>query len=168
MQKANVDGTRNVLEAALQSNIQRTIYISSVVALGASSYPPEQAIEKDEKYQSDGRNSTPYNRTKAEAHQIALKIREKGLPLIVAMPNGVVGANDHSTFGYFLRLHLTGLMPSVAFDGDAILSLVDVEALAEGLCLAVEKAEIGEDYIFVANQSQLKKCSTYSHGIRTE
>lgn len=148
MQQVNVNGTDHVLGAASQAGVPRTVYVSSVVALGASGYPPETAAVKDETHRPDGRYLTPYNRSKAEAHQVALSWRAKGLPLVIAMPNAVVGANDHSVFGYFLRMHLAGVMSPVAFGGDAVLALVDVHALAEGLCLAAEKAPIGENYIF--------------------
>jgi dihydroflavonol-4-reductase len=148
MQQVNVNGTDHVLGAALQAGVPRTVYVSSVVALGASGYAPEPATARDETHRPDGRYLTPYNRSKAEAHQVALAWRAKGLPLVIAMPNAVVGANDHSVFGYFLRMHLAGAMLPMAFGGDATLGFVDVNALAEGLCLAAEKAPIGEDYIF--------------------
>lgn len=148
MQQVNVNGTDNVLGAALQAGVPRTVYVSSVVALGASGYTPEPAAAKDETHRTDDRYLTPYNRSKAEAHQAALAWRAKGLPLVIAMPGPVAGANDHSVFGYFLRMHLAGVMSPIAFGGDATQALVDVHALAEGLCLAAERAPIGEDYIF--------------------
>jgi dihydroflavonol-4-reductase len=148
MQQVNVAGTDHVLGAAMQAGVLRTLYVSSVVALGASGYAPDPAVLKDETHQPDGRHLSPYNRSKALAHQVALDWRAKGLRLVIAMPNGVVGVNDHSVFGYFLRLHLLGCMPPVAFGADATLALVDVQGLAEGLCLAAEEATIGEDYIF--------------------
>jgi nucleoside-diphosphate-sugar epimerase len=146
MRRVNVGGTDHVLGAALQSGVPRTVYVSSVVALGASGYAPDAAVVRDETHQPDGRHLSVYNRSKAEAHQVAEAWRAKGLPLVIAMPNGVVGVNDHSVFGYFL--HLLGGMPPMAFGADATLALVDVEALAEGLCLAAEKAPIGQNYIF--------------------
>jgi dihydroflavonol-4-reductase len=148
MRQVNAGGTDHVLGAAMQAGVPRTVYVSSVVALGASSYAPDPAVAKDETHLSDGRHLTAYNRSKAEAHQVALDWQAKGLPLVIAMPNGVVGVNDHSVFGYFLRLHLLGGMPPMAFGEDATLGLVDVMALAEGLCLAAENAPIGQDYIF--------------------
>jgi nucleoside-diphosphate-sugar epimerase len=39
-------------------------------------------------------------------------------------------------------------MPPFAWGGDAVLSMVHVDALAEGLCLATANAPIGEDYLF--------------------
>jgi dihydroflavonol-4-reductase len=148
MQQVNVSGTDHVLGASFRAGVPRTVYVSSAVALGASGYAPEPAVVADETHRPDGRQLAPYNRSKAEAHQVALAWRAKGLPLVIAMPNAVVGANDHSMFGYFLRMHLAGVMSPVAFGGDCTLTLVDVDALAEGLCLAAEKAPAGEDYIF--------------------
>jgi nucleoside-diphosphate-sugar epimerase len=146
--QVNVQGTDHVLGAALQASIARTVYVSTVWGLGASGYPPAPAWPKDEAQRHDGHYLTAYERSKAEAHQVALAWRTKGLPLIIAMPNAVVGANDHALFGYFLRLYLLGGLPPVAFGGDAVISMVHVDALAEGLCQAAEKAKIGEDYLF--------------------
>jgi nucleoside-diphosphate-sugar epimerase len=170
MQQVNVNGTNHVLGAALQAGVPRTVYVSSVVALGASGYAPEPAVVKDETHRPDGRYLTPYERSKAEAHQAALAWRAKGLALVIAMPNAVAGANDHSAFGDFLRMHLGGIMPPMAFGGDATYAFVDVHALAEGMCLAVEKAPIGEDYIFSGEPTTLgalvEKFARYPGGMK--
>lgn len=170
MQQVNVNGTDHVLGAAMQTGVPRTVYVSSVVALGASGYAPESAAVKDETHRPDGRHLTPYNRSKAEAHRVALAWRAKGLPLVIAMPNAVAGANDHSVFGYFLRLHLLRAMPPMAFGGDATLGVVDVLALAEGLCLAAEKAPAGEDYIFsgapIAISAMFEQFARYPGGMK--
>jgi len=55
-----------------------------------------------------------------------------------------------------MQQHLAGVMPPIAFGGDATFALVDVQALAEGLCLAAEKAPLGEDYIFNGEPITLK------------
>lgn len=148
MRQVNVEGTDNVLGAALAAGVPRTVYVSTVWALGASGYPPAPSVPKDETQRHSGTYLTAYERSKAEAHQVALAYRTRGLPLVIAMPNGVSGANDHSIFGYFLRLYLLGAFPPVAWGADAVISFVDVDALADGLCLASEKAPIGEDFLF--------------------
>ena len=84
-----------------------------------------------------------------------MRYRAAGLPMVIAMPNGVVGVNDHSVFGYFLRLYLLGAMPPMSFGKDAVYSLVDVDALANGLCLCAEKAPIGQDYVFCGEPTSL-------------
>jgi dihydroflavonol-4-reductase len=143
MQAVNVTGTDNVLGAAHAAGVRRTLYVSTVWALGDSGEGPA-----DEARRHDGRFFTAYERSKVEAHAAALQWRARGLPLVIAMPNAVVGANDHSLFGYFLRLYLMHALPPIAWGRDMVYTMVDVDALAEGLALAVEKAPMGEDYLF--------------------
>lgn len=151
MEQVNVQGTDFVLGAARDAGVPRNVFVSTVWALGPTGRPPEPAVVADETKVHAGTYLTPYERSKAEAHQVALGYRARGLPLVIAMPNAVVGANDHSILGYFLRLYLLGAMPPIAWGGDAVYAMVDVSALAEGLCLAAEKATMGADYVFCGN-----------------
>lgn len=148
MQQVNVGGTDNVLGAAFEAGVAKTVYVSTVWALGGSGPASEPSIARDESRRHSGNYLTPYERSKAEAHEVALAWRARGLNLVTAMPNGVMGANDHSAFGYFLRLYLMSLLPPIGWGGDAVFAFVDVDALAEGLCLAVDKAAPGSDYVF--------------------
>jgi dihydroflavonol-4-reductase len=143
MQQVNVDGTDHVLAAAFASGVPRTVYVSTAWALGDSGPAPA-----DESHRHTGRYLTAYERSKVEAHEVALAWRARGLPLSIAMPNAVIGANDHSVFGYFLRLYLMGGLPPVAWGKHSVYAMVDVHALAEGLCLAAQKGAMGEDYLF--------------------
>ena len=157
MQSVNVDGTRSVLTAASKAGIARNIYVSTVWALGATGRPPTPSIPCDETHRHDGRCLTPYERSKAEAHQLALSLREMGTPMTIIMPNGVVGANDHSNIGYLLRLTMLGAMLPIGFNGNSVLALVDVDALADGVCLAAEHASMGEDYLFCGDPASLRQ-----------
>jgi dihydroflavonol-4-reductase len=148
MMRVNVDGTENMMAAAHAAGVAKVVYVSTVWAAGPSGRAPAPSTPKDERWSDDGPCLSAYQRSKAEAHRVALRWRAKGLPIVTAMPNGVMGANDHSAFGYFLRLTLLGQMPPVGWGGDAVYAFVDVHALAEGLCLAAEKAPAGEDYMF--------------------
>ncbi|MBC7939683.1 MAG: SDR family NAD(P)-dependent oxidoreductase [Chitinophagaceae bacterium] len=148
MMSVNVDGTENMMAAAHAAGVGKVVYVSTVWALGPSGRAPAPSIPKDERWSDEGPYLSAYHRSKAEAHRVAMRWRAKGLPIITAMPNGVMGANDHSSFGYFLRLTLMGQMAPMAWGGDSVYTFVDVKALAEGLCLAAEKASVGEDYLF--------------------
>jgi dihydroflavonol-4-reductase len=156
METVNVQGTANVLGAALETGVPRTLYVSTVWALGTSGPLTGPAEARDESQRHSGVYLTPYERTKAEAHQVALALRGRGLPLIIGMPNAVSGANDHSAFGYLLRLYLLHALPPMAWSPDAVFSFVDVDALAEGLCLAAEKAPIGADYVFSGEPTTIR------------
>ncbi|WP_298826930.1 hypothetical protein [uncultured Piscinibacter sp.] len=112
---------------------------------GTSSSAPGPA---DESQRHGGRYLSACERSKAEAHQRALQWPARGLPLVIAMPSAEVGANDHSLFGYFLRLHLLGRLPPMAWGRTMVCAMVDVQALAEGIALAAERAPVGEDCLF--------------------
>jgi dihydroflavonol-4-reductase len=156
MQAVNVQGTENVLGAAGRAGAPRNLHVSSIVALGPSGLAPAPSAPADESKRHDARFLTDYERTKVEAHQAAERWRADGLPLSIVMPNAVVGANDHSDFGYFLRLTLLVGMGPIGFAPDAVYALVDVDALAEGVCLAAERARMGEDYLFCGEPQPLR------------
>lgn len=156
MMSVNVGGTESVMAAAHAAGVGKVLYVSTVWALGPSGRAPAPSTPKDERWSDAGPYLSAYHRSKAEAHRVALRWRAKGLPVVTAMPNGVMGANDHSVFGYFLRLTLLGQMAPMAWGGEAVYSFVEVHALAEGLCLAAEKAPAGEDYLFCGPRQSMR------------
>ncbi len=141
MQAVNVLGTANVLSAARELEVPRTIYVSSVVAYGDSG---QQA--RDETFVRQAPYTTYYEKTKSEAHETALRYQQEGRPLIIVCPNGVVGVNDHSAWGYTLRLYLSGLKPPLSWSPESIFSLVEVGDVVQGVLLAAEKGRVGETY----------------------
>jgi dihydroflavonol-4-reductase len=142
MQAINVTGTDNVLGLACELGIPRTVYVSTVVAFGETG-----TQVRDETFTRQTPCSTFYERSKTDAHEIALKHRQGGLPLIIVCPHAVIGENDHSSWGYFLRLYLNRLLPPMGWSPQAIHSLVYIKDLAEGIALAAEKGRVGENYI---------------------
>ncbi len=147
MRSVNVDGTRHVLEAASVAGVAKTVYVSSVVAIDPDRYDAAEGRPAKAKFR-DGRQRTPYNRSKAEAHDVALGFRSGGLPIINVMPNAVVGPDDHSAFGYLQRSHIAGRGLPLSTGKDCRVAPVAVDELTEGICLAVERGEVGKDYVF--------------------
>ena len=146
MHAVNVTGTDNVLGEALDLGIRRTVYVSSTMYFGGTG----QAA-RDETYRRHQPHRSFYERTKADAHEIALRYQQRGLPLIIVCPNGVVGPNDHSAYGYFLRLYLNRLLPPCAWGPEVIHSHVHVIDVAEGIALAAEKGRLGETYLLAGD-----------------
>ncbi len=142
MRSANVDGTENVLGLAHELKIPRTVYVSTVLATG------ETGTEmRDETYKRQYPCRSTYEQTKMEAHETAGRYRERGLPLIIVCPGPVIGANDHSVWGYFQRMYVNRVLPPMAWAPGSIFCCVSVEDLAEGIALAAEKGRIGETYL---------------------
>lgn len=140
---ANVDGTRNVLEAALRQGVPKIVYTSTVGCLG---------IPSDG---SPGDETTPvardqlvghYKKSKFDAEQVALEYAARGLGVVIVNPSTPVGPGDikPTPTGKIILDFLRGRMPAYVDTG---LNLIAVEDVAEGHLLAAEKGTVGEKYI---------------------
>lgn len=155
-QQINVNGTDNVLGLALELGIPRLIYVSTVWAFG------ESGTElRDETFTRNTKYRSAYEQSKTEAHVIAAQYQKRGLQLIIVCPNGVVGTNDHSVWGYFLRLYINKIMPPMAWSPNSIFTLIEVHDLAEGITLAAEKGRLGETYFLCGESKTLKEHFAY-------
>jgi len=135
----NVDGTRNVLEAARELAIPRIVYTSTVAIYGDTG-----GREVDESYRMDGPWLSEYDRTKWLAHyEVALPMIRDGLPLIIVQPGIVHGPGDHSNVGTVLRDYVRRRLPVVPKQGGC---WTHVEDAARGHLLAMEKGQPGECY----------------------
>lgn len=149
----NVDGTRNLLEAAHQARCERIVYCSSVGALGIP------------KGGASGTETTPvtleamighYKRSKFLAEQEALKAAAAGVPVVIVNPSTPVGPNDikPTETGRIITRFLNDQMPAYLDTG---LNLVDVDDVAEGHILAAEKGRVGEKYILGNRNMSLRE-----------
>jgi dihydroflavonol-4-reductase len=141
MSAVNVTGTDNLLGLALALGCPRVLMVSSCVVYGNTGVPA-----RDESYQGRTPPASHYDATMRQAHQRALQWAARGLPLVLACPNAVVGPNDHSALGHLLRLHVNHLMPPVGACPDAVLCPVHVDDLAHGLVAAALHGQSGQTY----------------------
>lgn len=142
MREANVNGTRNVLEAALSAGIPRTVYVSTCGAFGNTG-----GEVVDETYEHPGNGYTSvYEETKVLAHKAALEIASRGLGLVVVQPGGVYGPGDHSALGEVIRKFAKRQLPAMLFP-DLGMSLVHRDDVADGIILALDKGRLGESYV---------------------
>jgi dihydroflavonol-4-reductase len=141
--RANVDGTRAVLEAAGQAGVGRVVHTSSVGALG---------IPKDG---TPGTEETPvtlaamvgdYKRSKFMSEQVALDFARRGLPVVVVNPSAPVGPWDvkPTPTGQMVVDFMRGRMVATLDTG---LNVVHVRDVARGHLLAAERGKPGERYI---------------------
>lgn len=145
MEAVNVDGARNALTLAHELGVPRVVHVSSIVAGGETG-----DVVRDETFVRRSPPPSPYERTKAEAHAIALDLVARGAPVLVAMPAGVFGPGDHSNVGILARMYVRGFAPPLTIGGGFRRSQVHVEDCAEGIALVAEKGRIGEAYILSA------------------
>ena len=143
-QRINVDGTRNVLELALELGVPKAVY-TSTLAVNSDT----QGREVDESYRfepgAEGFISA-YDRSKWLAHyRVAEPLRKRGLPLVIVLPGVVYGPGDPSAIGAMFRRYLQGKLPVVPLK--TAYSWGYVEDIAEAHRLAMDKGELGESYI---------------------
>ncbi len=150
MRTVNVDGTDNVLSLARELNIPRTIYVSSVEAFGETG-----TQIRDETFTRQVACRTFYAQSKTDAHEIAYQYQQRGLPLIIVCPHQVIGVNDHSIFGYLLRLYVNHSLPPMIWSPSTISCCVALNDLAEGIALASENGRIGEMYFFCGERQSM-------------
>jgi dihydroflavonol-4-reductase len=147
MYRANVDGTRTVIEAAAEAGCSRIVYTSTVGCIGLPRAEGGQVTPTDESTPvSETQMSNPYKRSKWQAEQVALELARKGLPVVIVNPSAPVGPRDvkPTPTGQVIVDFLRRAMPAYLDTG---LNWVHVRDVAAGHVLAAEKGRIGERYI---------------------
>lgn len=147
--RVNVQGTRHVLDAAREVGCERVVYTSSTATLS----PPWRPRDADGDATTDEdavldlrRFLGPYKTSKAMAEMVALRAAARGLPLMIVHPTTVLGPGDRrptptgTIIVHFLerRMKIFVDMPQ---------NLVDVDDVALGHVLVLERAEPGSRYV---------------------
>lgn len=139
---ANVTGTENVLDAAVDASAARIVYVSSNVAFGDT-----RGNVVDETYEApDGEYVSLYHQTKALAHRAARERIARGAPIVVVQPGGIYGPGDHTAISGMLERGVRGKRVVLPF-GSVGLNWVLVDDVVEGILLAHDRGEIGESYV---------------------
>src|SRR5712664_3065299 len=147
MYEANVEGTRNVIEAAAAASCNRIVYTSTVGCIGLPKPVDHLIVPSDETTSvAEAQMSNHYKRSKWQAEQVAVQLATKGLPVIIVNPSAPVGPRDvkPTPTGRVLVDFLNRKMPAYLDTG---LNWVHVCDVALGHILAAEKGRIGERYI---------------------
>ena len=151
--EVNVTGTRNVLTAARQSGIERTVYCSTIGAIGL---PAGGGLGTEETPVSLEQMAGHYKRSKYLAEQEVLALANEGLPVVIVNPSAPVGAGDvkPTPTGQVIVDFMKGRMPAYIETG---MNIVDVDDVATGHLLAMEKGRQGERYILGCKNLMLKE-----------
>jgi dihydroflavonol-4-reductase len=140
--EVNVEGTKNVLEEAARAKVNRVVYTSTVSTV--KFHRDRSATEEDHPEPSE--LTGHYKKSKYLAEKVALEKAEKGLPVVVVNPTYPVGPWDvkPTPSGRVVVDFLKGKVPAYVNTG---LNVVDVEDVAKGHVLALERGRVGERYL---------------------
>jgi len=147
--RVNVDGTRNVVEAALAAGLNRFVYTSTDDVLVAA-----PGVPFDEPVVDTTPGRTPYQRSKREADRIVTAALDRGLPAVFLHPSGVYGPAPFLTRGLndlLVRLakrEVPALLPGG-------MTLVYSDDVADGHIRAAASAKVGTRYILTESYQPL-------------
>ena len=140
---ANVEGTRNAMQAASHAGVARIVYTSSVATLKLreDGGPADESVGLDEKEAIGA-----YKRSKIAAERLVEAMVGQGLPAIIVNPSTPIGPRDGrpTPTGRILIEAARGRMPAYVDTG---LNLVHVDDVAAGHLAALKSGRIGERYI---------------------
>ncbi|AUT00336.1 dihydroflavonol 4-reductase [Nostoc sp. CENA543] len=149
----NVEGTANVLNAAQKAGIERTVYTSSVAAIGVGA----AGEIVDETHQSPVEKLVgDYKKSKYLAEQVAVKAVANGQDVVIVNPSSPIGALDikPTPTGEIILRFLRRQMPAYVNTG---LNFIDVRDVAWGHLLALQKGRKGDRYILGHQNLTLKQ-----------
>ncbi|MHB1710267.1 MAG: hopanoid-associated sugar epimerase [Acidimicrobiales bacterium] len=151
----NVDGTRNVLDAARRSGVERLVYTSTVGTLGLRGASQGEPVD-ERSYARIDHLFGLYKQTKYVAEHEVLRAGAEGFPVVVVQPTTPVGPRDRgpTPTGRTVLEFLNGRIPAYV---DTTLNIVDVEDVAYGHILAAERGATGRSYILGGENLSLRQ-----------
>lgn len=137
----NLDGTRNVLQAALDLGIERVVHLSSAEVYGV---PDHRLVCETDKLVGTG----PYGEANVKAEAFCTSFREKDLCVAVLRPTPVVGPGRLGVLSLFFDWARDGHNFPLIGSGENRYQLLDVSDLCEAIwaCLTLDKAVINDTF----------------------
>lgn len=155
--RSNVDGTRNLMRAAMDAGMERVVYTSSVAVLGLNK-DGTPADEDTPVRLSDMVGD--YKRSKFMAEEVVSEmVAAEGLPAVIVNPSTPIGPRDikPTPTGRMIIEAAAGRMPAFVNTG---LNFAHVDDVARGHLLAYAKGKIGRRYILGGENLSLRQLLT--------
>jgi len=130
----DIDGTKNVLEAAKKHKVKRVIHISSTAVYGIPDHHP---LFENDKLDGVG----PYGKAKIAAEEECMKMRKEGMCVSIIRPKSFIGPERLGVFALFYDWALDGRNFPMIGSGNNRYQLLDVEDLCDAIYLCATKDE---------------------------
>ncbi len=135
----NVDGTRNVVEAALARGVRRLVVTSSI-----SAYGPVSGEVTEETPSRAANSPINYQKSKWQAQEIARAAVSRGLEVVIMQPGAIIGPYDVGTWSRVFIMVRDGKLPGVPASG---LTFTHVRECVGAHIVAADKGENGGQYL---------------------
>ena len=153
----NVQGARNVFDAAARLGVRRVVWTSTCLTVGPSR--PGEVIDENTPRRTD-RFFVDYERTKSIAEQEAIGRAGEGFPLVIVNPTRVYGPGHLTEGNSVSRLidqYDRGKAPILLNRGVNVGNWVLVDDVVQGHLLAMEKGRPGERYLLGGENAPLAR-----------
>ena len=151
MYQVNVEGTANVVNMALEKNIKRFIYISSVAALGRTKTGGQ--VNEETKWE-DSTVNTHYAKSKHKAELEVWRGASEGLSIVILNPGTILGYGDWNSSSCII---FKNIYDEFKWYISGINSFVDVEDVARVTVLLMESDITEQRFIVTGDTWPFKK-----------
>lgn len=157
LDKVNIEGTANVVNAALEKGIKKLCHVSSVAAIGR----PEQPSEITERivWKNSPSNSR-YSITKYGAEREVWRASEEGLDVIIANPSIIIGPGNWETGSTTI---FPAALKGIPYYTEGITGFVDVRDVSRALVLLMESDIRNERFILNSQNITFEKFLALVH-----
>jgi len=142
----NIEGTKNIVEAAVEAGVKRIVYVSSIAALNYSKLPTKESYG-----QNPDRRDMYYN-SKNDGEKLAFELAQKhNIELVAVLPSAMIGNTAFKPLSVSYNIISLILKKEIPIETNITLNWIDVKDVAEGCYLAATKGKNGKRYI-LANE----------------
>ena len=143
----NVDGVRNVANAALDAGVRRFVHCSSIHAFDLD----RPGVVTEDSPRARGMHLPPYDRSKADGEDELQRVVERGLDAVITNLTAVLGPRDFgpSRMGAVLLALARRRLPALVEGG---FDWIDVRDACTGMTTAEAKGRTGENYLLAGHR----------------
>ncbi len=147
--RVNVEGTRNILEAARQAGVRRVILTSSSASLGMPR-KDKPLLDENDRFNLKPQDF-PYGHSKHLANQTMLEFAQQGMDVLSVLPSAVIGPRDLKfNAGELIVQALKPTLPFLPLPKGG-LNYIDVRDCVDAHIAAAEKGRLGELYLLAGH-----------------
>lgn len=152
---ANLEGTKNMVEAAVEAGVQRIVYVSSIAALNYSKLPTKESYRRN-----PDRRDMYYN-SKNDGEKLAFELAKKhNIDLVAVLLSAMIGSTAFKSLNVSYNIINLILKKEIPVETNITLNWIDVKDVAEGCYLAATKGKSGERYILANEKCTSIKATT--------
>lgn len=144
--RINIQGTKNICDAALKSGVKKIVITSTIVTFG----PTGKNLESETIKRTENVFYTTYEHSKYLAEKVVDEYTQMGLNATTVNPTRVFGPglmNESNSVTIMIQMYLKKKMRGILGDGNGVGNYSYVDDVVDGHILAMEKGRVGEKYI---------------------